>query len=59
MNLVTWAVAACTFLVVYYVVVRASHWYSPSTLVMVAVALSAQTIIDLAISRIGRRFDKT
>jgi len=53
------AVATCAFVVVYNILARANPWYSLSALTVAAVVIGVQLIVELAISRIGRRFDKT
>lgn len=53
------AVATCALVVVYNILARANPWYSLSAIAMVAVVVGVQLIVELAISRFARRFDKT
>ena len=60
MNLVLpLAVATWAFVAVYNILARANPWYSVSALSVAAAAIGVQLIVEFAISRIGRRFDKT
>lgn len=52
------AVAACALAVAYSPSFQAIHWYSGAGMVLIAGLMGGETMLSLAISRLGRRFDR-
>jgi hypothetical protein len=52
------AVAACAFLLVYNVLLKATAWYSLSAISVIGVIVGVEVVVWLVVSRFAKRFDR-